>query len=109
MAEKSEPEKIGKPLERTEDDKKKDQKLLDELAKEPDLIEHKETDDYTDWNPLAEQVERLPTGIKGADGFNPNAHVRDATGSAPQPQVEDDPIDEDLGGGIGDASKLTAD
>lgn len=109
-AERSEPPKVGKPLEKSDAEKAKDEKLLKELAAEQDLIEHVETPEYTDWNPLAEQAERLPAGIKGADGFLPNAHVRDATGSTtPVQQVQDDPIDEDLGGGLTDPDSLTAD
>lgn len=104
------PDKIGKPLEKSPEEKAQDQKLIDELSKEPDLIEHVETPEYTDYNPLAAQADRLPAGIKGADGFNPNAHVREDSGINAEPTAKsEDRIDEDLGGGIGDASQLTAD
>lgn len=110
MAERTEPKKIGKPIEKTEAEKKKDAKLLAELEKE-NSPDHVETDDYVDFNPHAAQAERLPAGIKGADGYDPNSHVSQVGGGVIEPTDRGESFsdDDDLGGGVGDASSLTAD
>jgi hypothetical protein len=62
-------------------------------------------------DPLFHASDRLPNFVKGADGDDPNAHVKaavDDDGNIPSAMPEDD-FDEDLGGGVGDPSQLTAD
>lgn len=110
MAERSKPEKVGKPIQKTEAEKRKDQQLLEELEKEQ-TPDHIETDAYVDYNPLAAQAERLPAGIKGADGFAPDSHVAQVSSGTVEPEDPGESFsdEDDLGGGVGDASSLTAD
>lgn len=109
-AERSNPEKVGQPREKSDREKAADAKLLAELEKEK-TPDHVETDDFTDYNPLAEQAMRLPSSVIGADGYAPDSHVRPIGGSqvvepAASEQFSDD---DDLGGGVVDPSSLTAD
>lgn len=110
MADRAKPPKVGKPMKKSEAEKQKDAKLLAELEREQ-APDHIETDQYTDFNPLAAQAERLPAGIKGADGYEPDSHVTVAGGNAVEPTDPGETFndDDDLGGGVGDASSLTAD
>jgi hypothetical protein len=96
------PDKIGKPIQKTPEEKAADKKLLED-------IENDKADPSPDFDPLEVQAEALPDSIKGSDGDKP--HVLDA-GDDGEPAHEvglKDEEDEELGGGIGDASQLTAD
>lgn len=113
------PDKIGKPREKSEREKAADAKLLEELGKEATpstakegQMDHVETDDFTDYNPLAEQAMRLPSSVIGADGYEPDSHVRPVGGGQviePTSPSETFNDEDDLGGGVVDPGSLTAD
>lgn len=95
------PEKTGKKRERTQQEKEADAKLIEEMKAE-------NGDQEIPFDPLEAQAEALPASIKGSEGNR--SHVMNVG--------EDGEVvgggeffeeDEPLGGGVGDASKLTAD
>lgn len=94
------PDKIGEPKPKTPKEIADDKKLLQEIEEDPQ-------NPGQEFDPLEAQAERLPASIKGSDGDKAHVLPVGEDGSAVEPVAEE--IDEDLGGGVGDGSDLTAD
>lgn len=105
------PDQIGKPLEKSEADKEKDRKLLEDIENDKADPKGAALEAGQQIDPLMSQALTLPTSILGADGFAPNSHVHPVEGSVstyiePDKETFDD---DEFGGGVTDAGDLTAD